>query len=202
MSILLLGTSYRDSSLQELEILEKKSEEIRSAIYSHEESNQGIEGSVIVSTCNRFEVYVETETPEETSNYILDRIRVVTGISNPAIKVSVGYEAITHLFRVSAGLDSMIVGEVEISGQVKRALAQSRQLGQTSRITESLFQRSSEVSKRVASETGLGTAGRSLITSGLDILKERGFDLHNRKVLVIGTGAYARVVISHCKGYR
>ena len=196
MSILLLGTSYRHSSLQELEILEKKSEEIRSAIYSHEESNQGIEGSVIVSTCNRFEVYVETETPEETSNYILDRIRVVTGISNPAIKVSVGYEAITHLFRVSAGLDSMIVGEVEISGQVKRALAQSRQLGQTSRITESLFQRSSEVSKRVASETGLGTAGRSLITSGLDILKERGFDLRNRKILVIGTGAYARVVIS------
>jgi glutamyl-tRNA reductase len=90
----------------------------------------------------------------------------------------------------------MIIGEVEISGQVKRALTESRQLGQTSRITESLFQRASEVSKKVASETGLGTAGRSLITSGLDILKERGFDLRNRKVLVIGTGAYARVVIS------
>ena len=196
MSILLVGTSYRDSSLQELEVLEKKLKEIRSAIYSDEGSNQGIEGSVIVSTCNRFEIYVETETPEETSKYILDQIRFVTRINNPAIKVSLGCEAITHLFRVSAGLDSMIVGEVEISGQIKRALTESRQLGQTSRITESLFQRASEVSKRVASETGLGTAGRSLITSGLDILKERGFDLRNRKVLVIGTGAYARVVIS------
>ncbi len=196
MSILLVGTSYRDISLQELEVLEKKSEEVRSAIYSHGESTHGIEGSVIVSTCNRFEIYVETDTPEESSKYILDQVLAVTGINNPAIKVSVGAQAITHLFRVSAGLDSMIIGEVEISGQVKRALTESRQLGQTSRITESLFQRASEVSKKVASETGLGTAGRSLITSGLDILKERGFDLRNRKVLVIGTGAYARVVIS------
>jgi len=196
VSILLVGTSYRESSLQELEVLEKKLVEIRRAISSDEGSNQGIEGSVIVSTCNRFEVYVETETPEVTSKYILDRIRFVTGIDNPAIKVSLGSKAITHLFRVSAGLDSMIVGEVEISGQVKRALTESRQLSQTSRITESLFQRASEVSKRVASETGLGTAGRSLITSGLNILRERGFDLRNRKVLVIGTGAYARVVIS------
>lgn len=196
MSILLVGTSYRDISLQELEILEKKSEDIRKAIYSHDQSTHGIEGSVIVSTCNRFEVYVETDTPKEASKYILDQVQSVTGVNNPAIKVSLGAEAITHLFRVSAGLDSMIVGEVEISGQVKRALTDSRELGQTSRITESLFQRASEVSKRVASETGLGTAGRSLITSGLDILKERRIELRNRKVLVIGTGAYARVVIA------
>ena len=196
MGILLVGTSYRDISLQELEVLEKKSEEIRSAINSLEASANGIEGSVIVSTCNRFEVYVETETPEESSKYILDRILSVTGVENPAIKISTGIDAMRHLFRVSAGLDSMIVGEVEISGQIKRALTESRQQGQTSRITESLFQRASEVSKRVANETGLGTAGRSLITSGLDILKDRGVDLRNRKVLVIGTGAYARVVIS------
>ena len=196
MGILLVGTSYRDISLQELEVLEKKSEEIRSAISSHEASENGIEGSVIVSTCNRFEVYVETETPEESSKYILDRVLSITGVENPLINISTGIDAIRNLFRVSAGLDSMIVGEVEISGQIKRALTESRQQGQTSRITESLFQRASEVSKRVANETGLGTAGRSLITSGLDILKDRGVDLRNRKVLVIGTGAYARVVIS------
>lgn len=196
MSILLVGTSYRDISLQELEVLEKKSEEIRSAISSHEASANGIEGSVIVSTCNRFEVYVETETPKESSKYILDRVTSVIGVENPTVNISTGIDAIRHLFRVSAGLDSMIVGEVEISGQIKRALTQSRELGQTSRITESLFQRASEVSKRVATETGLGTAGRSLITSGLDILKDRGLDLRDRKVLVIGTGAYARVVIS------
>ena len=196
MGILLVGTSYRDISLQELEVLEKKSEEIRSAINSLEASANGIEGSVIVSTCNRFEVYVETETPEESSKYILDRVLSITGVENPLINISTGIDAIRNLFRVSAGLDSMIVGEVEISGQIKRALTESRQQGQTSRITESLFQRASEVSKRVANETGLGTAGRSLITSGLDILKDRGVDLRNRKVLVIGTGAYARVVIS------
>lgn len=196
MNIVLVGASYREISLQDLEILESKAEEIRSEICSREASENGIEGCVIVSTCNRFEVYVDTERGAESAQYILKKIYAVTGINNSGVRVRRGTEAVSHLFRVSAGLESMIVGEVEISGQIKRSLSQSQQLGQTSRIIEALFQRASEVSKKVASETGLGTAGRSLITGGLDIVKERGFDLRSKTVLVIGTGAYARVVIS------
>ena len=196
MNLLLVGTSYRDISLQDLEVLESKAEEIRGAICSQEATLNGIEGCVIVSTCNRFEVYVDTEREEDSARYILAQISAVTGVESLGIKVRRSVEAVSHLFRVSAGLESMIVGEVEISGQIKRALSESRRLGQTSRITEALFQRAAEVSKKVASETGLGTAGRSLIIGGLDIVKSRGFDLRNRTILVIGTGAYARVVIS------
>ena len=196
MNIVLVGASYQEISLQNLEILESKAEEIRSEICSQEAMENGIEGCVIVSTCNRFEVYVDTERGAESARYILEQINAVTGINNPGVRVRRGTEAVSHLFRVSAGLESMIVGEVEISGQIKRSLSESQRLGQTSRIIEALFQRASEVSKKVASETGLGTAGRSLITGGLDIVKERGFDLRGKTVLVIGTGAYARVVIS------
>ncbi len=194
MNILLVGVSFRDISLQDLSLLEKKSEEIRQAICSHEVADTGIEGCVIVSTCNRFEVYAETERPEESAQFILKKIFESTGLNNSEIKVRKGQDATTHLFRVSAGLESMIVGEVEIAGQVKRSLVQSQQLRQTSRITEALFQRASEVSKKVATDTGLGGAGRSLIIGGLDIVKAQGFDLSGKIALVIGTGAYARVV--------
>jgi len=191
-----VGASYQEISLEELEVIEKKSHEIRSALFSDEASAHGIEGCVIVSTCNRFEVYVDTQREEESSEYIIGRVRDLSGIQITRLRVRVGTEAVKHLFRVSAGLESMIVGEVEISGQVKRSLSESQSLGQTSRTTEALFQRASEVAKKVTSETGLGAAGRSLITGGLDIVKDHGFDLRMRKVLVIGTGAYARVVIS------
>ena len=196
MDILLVGASFRDISLQDLSLLEKKSEEIRQAICSPEVADTGIEGCVLVSTCNRFEVYAETERPEESAQFILEKIYECTGLNNSEIKVRKSQEATTHLFRVSAGLESMIVGEVEIAGQVKRSLAESQQLRQTSRIIEALFQRASEVSKRVASDTGLGSAGRSLIIGGLDIVKAQGFDLGGKIALVIGTGAYARVVTS------
>lgn len=196
MDILLVGASFRDISLQDLSLLEKKTEEIRQAITSPEVADTGIEGCVLVSTCNRFEVYAETERPDESAQFILEKIYECTGLNNSEIKVRKSDEATSHLFRVSAGLESMIVGEVEIAGQVKRSLSQSQQLGQTSRITEALFQRASEVSKRVASDTGIGSAGRTLITGALEIVKAQGFDLGGKVALVIGTGAYARVVTS------
>jgi glutamyl-tRNA reductase len=196
VDILLVGTSFRDISLQDLSLLEKKTDEIRQAISLPEVADSGIEGCVLVSTCNRFEVYAETERPEESAQFILEKISECTGLNGSEIKVRKSDEAATHLFRVSAGLESMIVGEVEIAGQVKRSLSQSQQLGQTSRITEALFQRAAEVSKRVASDTGLGSAGRTLITGALDIVKAQGFDLSGKIALVIGTGAYARVVTS------
>lgn len=196
MDILLVGASFRDITLQDLSLLEKKTEEIRQAIASPEVADTGIEGCVVVSTCNRFEVYAETERPEESAHFILKKIQECTGLNTSQIKVRKSEDATTHLFRVSSGLESMIVGEVEIAGQVKRSLGQSQQLGQTSRITEALFQRASEVSKKVSSDTGLGSAGRTLIVGALDILKAQGFDLAGKVALVIGTGAYARVVTS------
>jgi len=196
VNVLLVGASYREIPLTTLEVLESKADAIRSAICGEESLAHGIEGCVVVSTCNRFEVYVESDDHELSAQYIRNSITAVAGIDATGIAIVPASDAVTHLFRVSAGLESMIVGEVEIAGQIKRSLSQAQLLGQTSRITEALFQRAAEVSKKVATETGLGTAGRSLITGGLDILKKRNFDLAHKKVLVIGTGAYARVVTS------
>ena len=149
-----------------------------------------------MSTCNRFEVYVDTDTPDLSAKYILNKISECTELAKSKIRIRTSSDAVRHLFRVSAGLESMVVGEVEIAGQIKQALREAQLRNHTSRITEALFQRASEVSKKVATETGLGAAGRSLITGGIDIVKENGFGLRAKKALVIGTGAYARVVTS------
>lgn len=194
MTVVLIGASYKEISLSDLEMLESKSIAIKASLFSDHSADHGIEGCVVVSTCNRFEVYIDTETALIAEDFVTEKISQIAGIPSSKMSVRTGHDAIEHLFRVCSGLESMIVGEVEIAGQVKRSLAQSQILNHTSRITEALFQRASEVSKRISNETGIGTAGRSLITGGLDIVKEHAFTLKNKKVLIIGTGAYARVV--------
>lgn len=200
MTLILIGTSYRGIPLSELEILERSAESIRNSLFENGVADFEVDGGVVISTCNRFEIYLDA------SDIDLAKDRVFAAITSACeldlsycernLKILSGVDAIKHLFQVGVGLDSMVVGEAEIAGQVRRALAESQSLGYTSRIIEALFQRSSSVSKRITNETGLGAAGRSLITSALDIAKNEQFVLAGKKVLVIGTGAYARVVIA------
>ncbi|HEY4898646.1 MAG TPA: hypothetical protein VIH79_02885, partial [Candidatus Nanopelagicaceae bacterium] len=158
MTVVLIGASYKEISLSDLEMLESKSVAVKAALFSDPSAEHGIEGCVVVSTCNRFEIYIDTETTLIAEKFVTDKISQITGIPSNKMTVRTGHDAIEHLFRVCSGLEAMIVGEVEIAGQVKRSLAQSQLLNHTSRITEALFQRASEVSKRIATETGIGTA--------------------------------------------
>ena len=200
MTLILIGTSFRSIPLSELEILERNAESIRSAIFENYIDGSEIEGGVVVSTCNRFEIYLDAGDPDLARNRVFQAItsscELDIAYCEENLKTLCGVEAIAHLFQVSAGLDSMVVGESEITGQIKRALAQTQRMGYTSRVIEALFQRASTVSKRVVNETGLGAAGRSLITSALEIVKSAEFTLSGKTILVIGTGAYARVVIA------
>ena len=200
MTVILIGASYRDIPLSDLAKLESCIETIRTKLFDDESIQHGIDGGVVVSTCNRFEIYLDVYLPENATAHVIDCIAQATGNSvdfwRHGIKVLVGAPAIAHLFKVSAGLDSMVVGEVEIAGQIKRALAETQELGQTCRITEALFQRAALVSKKVANRTNLGATGRSLISSALTLVEQRHFALTAKTVLVIGTGAYARVVIA------
>ena len=199
MPVLLIGASYRDISLDDLELLEAKSEEFWEAIFTENSKEFGITGCVVVSTCNRFEIYVDSFNTLDSEQHILAKITDVTGLPSNRMQHLSGSEVTHHLFRVAAGLESMIVGEVEVAGQVKRSLSRSQLLSKTTRDLEMLFQESARVSKKVATETGLGMAGRSLVTGGLDLLKQSGFAIKGKKVLVIGTGAYARVVTAALK---
>jgi glutamyl-tRNA reductase len=103
--------------------------------------------------------------------------------------------AVAHTFAVASGLDSMVVGENQILGQVKTALTQCQSLGTVGTVLNSLFQQAIRVGKRVQSETAIGSAGRSLVSAAYDLLTAQCGSLAGRRVLVVGAGAMAGLAV-------
>lgn len=150
----------------------------------------GVTGAVVLSTCNRVEVLLDTEgdlpntTLRSELNANLD--------TPPAWDLFLGEAALGHVFRVAAGLDSMVVGEREIAGQLRRALTEAQAVGHTSLPLTIAIDEALKTSRRVARETALEGAGRSVVSAGLDLINPPA----EAAVLVVGTGSYAGAVVS------
>lgn len=200
MALLLIGTDYKDVSLTDLNELEKSVPAIYTKLNSLNANQSGINAAVVLSTCNRFEIYLDSSTFHSAIEYVLDEISKIIEKNNTELKnifkISYDSAVATHLFSVASGLKSMVIGESEIAGQVKRALETARNHNSTNKQIETLFQYCSRVSKQVATETGIGTTGKSMINVAMDIFNKNNHTLNSSKVLVIGTGSYARVVVS------
>jgi len=200
VALVLLGSNYNDIPLSELESLERHTEEIRKTLFGSAATENFGSGGVLIGTCNRFEVYLDTDRFHDA---VEQTIRVVSEISgmdvdycSKILRVSYGSAVAQHLYSVASGLESMIVGEGEIAGQVRRSLKDAQDDKHTSTQLERLFQSASAVAKKVSTETGLGVAGRSIISSALELFEAKHFDLAGKRALVIGTGAYARVIVA------
>lgn len=167
-----------------------------------------VAGAVVIATCNRFELYLDVEGPADGADAarpgadVLAATRTAAAVVARASGVDVaaaersftvrtGPDVAQHLFAVAAGLDSMVVGEREIAGQVRRSLEEAREEGTTSTTLELLFQTASRTSKRVATGTALGAAGRSVVALGLDLAAEELPPWRATRVVLIGTGSYA-----------
>jgi glutamyl-tRNA reductase len=200
VTLVLLGANYNDIPLSELENLERHTDSIRSKLFSISKEESGINGGVAIGTCNRFEVYLDTDRFHSAVENAIGVVAEVTGLSqdycSKLLRVSYGSAAVQHLYSVTSGLESMIVGEGEIAGQVKRGLQVAQSEAHTSREIEKLFQSAAQVAKKVSTETGLGEAGRSVFTAALTLHKEKFGSIEGNTVTVMGTGAYARVVVA------
>lgn len=195
MALVYLGTDFNETPLSDLE----KLGQITDALAISFSNDRGpLDGSVVLGTCNRFEIYLETASFHDGVEFVTSRVAQHLDITSHAasslFKVMHGDSVPQHLFSVSAGLESMIVGEEEIAGQVKRALADAQDRGTATKQLNQLFQKAASVSKVVTTETGLGASGRSIIMTALEIATERIGGLERAFVLLIGTGAYSRVV--------
>ncbi|MDZ4091034.1 MAG: glutamyl-tRNA reductase [Arthrobacter sp.] len=161
-----------------------------------------VAASVVLSTCNRFEIYCEVPslTVLETARaYVLDSVQYCSGL--PTIRLSALFEelrggaAVEHLFAVAAGLDSVVVGEREVAGQVRRALADAQAAGTTSGRLGRLFQAASRTAKDVGAQTALSSAGRSIASVALDLAaRTRRDGIAGTSAVLFGTGAYAGCV--------
>lgn len=197
MVMVLVGTSHHDVTLEELDRLAAADTGLARRLV---ESGDDIAGAVVLSTCNRFEIYLDLRRFHDAVDTTTDTVADLAGLDRDfvvdAMRVVVGTSVAQHLFSVASGLESMVVGEDEIAGQVRQALATAQHEGTTTPTLERLLQRALATSKAVTSSTGLGAAGRSIVSVGLDVVEERHGHVAGQRALVLGTGSYARVVVA------
>jgi glutamyl-tRNA reductase len=151
-----------------------------------------IHEAVAVSTCNRTELYLVVGDPVEGESRVLAMLASQAGI-RPTELASAIYshrncEVARHLYRVTAGLESMIVGEAEIQGQIKRAYDSALARETVGPLTNHLFKAALATGKRVRSETGLGERQLSLPSVAVSLARELLGDLQRREVVIVGTG--------------
>lgn len=187
MGLAMVGVSYHDISLPELEQLARRVGDLPLDLVKR--GHAGVFGAVLLATCNRVEIYLDSVDPGSAGEAV--RALLADGVAVPRPRL--GSDVPRHLFSVSSGLESMVVGEGEIAGQVRRALEDARVAGTTSAALERLFQSASTASRAVSSTSGLGAAGRSIVSVGLDLVEESGVPVRESTALIVGTGSFAGV---------
>lgn len=170
MSVLAVGLSHRSAPVEVLENVALDQQAVAKML-DELPSTQHLTEAVVVATCNRLELYVDTATFHGGVDEVGSLLSAHTGASiealTPYLYVHYGDRAVSHLFHVVSGLDSMVVGETQILGQVRDAFRLAQTSGATGRVLSELFQTALRVGKRAHAETGIDDAGRSLVTLGL-----------------------------------
>jgi glutamyl-tRNA reductase len=186
-------------------LLDRVSREVSTTAADLVAADPAIRGAVVLATCNRFEAYLDVDDALSTERLVSADLVFTTlagSVGDDAIalrgsaELLHGEDAIRHLFAVSSGLESVVVGEDEISGQVQRALATARAEHTSSSALERAFQRAARTSREVRRATDLGGAGRSMVRLALDLAASRVSDWSAVPVLVVGTGRYAATTIA------
>jgi glutamyl-tRNA reductase len=191
MSVLVVGISHRSAPVSLLEQVTLGVGE-NPDVLAELRSTGPVGEAVVLSTCNRVEVYADTEGFHAGVDAVSDLLARISGVPLDDLKrhLYVHWEgqAVLHLFEVACGLDSMVVGESQILGQLRRAYATARDGGAGPTLHE-LFQKALKVGKRAHTETGIDDAGRSLVSVGLERAVEAVGPLDGRRVLVVGAGS-------------
>ncbi|MGA9780260.1 MAG: glutamyl-tRNA reductase [Limisphaerales bacterium] len=153
---------------------------------------------VLLSTCNRVEIYGVTPHLNGNVNGLFRQLSGSDFDFSPYLYFKEGDEAVTHLFSVASGLDSMVLGETEITGQVKHAYLSAQETKLTGKILNRVFQTALQVAKEIRSKTGIGRGATSVGSVAVE-LAERIFDrdLSEKVVMIIGAGKMGEACVRH-----
>ncbi|MFE9253303.1 glutamyl-tRNA reductase [Streptomyces sp. NPDC007088] len=199
MSLLVVGLSHRSAPVSVLERASLNAESQSKLLQDALAAEPAAEAAVL-ATCNRIELYTDVDKfhagVAEMSTLLAQHCGVGLDELTPYLYVHYEDRAVHHLFSVACGLDSMVVGEGQILGQIKDALARAQETHTAGRLLNDLFQKALRVGKRAHSETGIDRAGQSLVTFGLEQLAAgdpRGVSVADwakgKRALVIGAGS-------------
>jgi glutamyl-tRNA reductase len=157
--------------------------------------------AAIVSTCNRVELYVGCEETEAAQaaiqRFLSDFHGIPAELLAPHLYTKTGQEAVAHLFRVASGLDSLVMGEPQVLGQVKDAFGLASRLGRTGPLLNKLFHAAFITGKRVRSETALSEGAVSVSYAAVSLARKIFGKLEGRTVLVVGAGEMAKLTAVH-----
>jgi glutamyl-tRNA reductase len=209
MSVLVVGVSHKTAPVAVLERLALDGDDLLKLVTDAAASDHVHEATVI-GTCNRLEIYAEVDrfhgSVEELSRLLVERADESTEALLPHLYVHYDDGAVSHLFHVAAGLDSMAVGEGQILGQTRDALRLGQELGTLGPTLNSLFQQALRVGKRAHAETDIDRAAPSLVSAALELAlasgDSAGGDLAGQRVLVVGAGAMATLAVSTVRDLR
>ncbi|MFJ9011261.1 glutamyl-tRNA reductase [Streptomyces canus] len=195
MSLLVVGLSHRSAPVSVLERAALHADAQVKLLQDTVAADPATEAAVL-ATCNRIELYADVDKfhagVAELSTLLAQHSGVGLDELTPYLYVHYEDRAVHHLFSVACGLDSMVVGEGQILGQIKDSLARAQELHTAGRLLNDLFQQALRVGKRAHSETGIDRAGQSLVTFGLEQLAlgaEVSDWARGKKALVIGAGS-------------
>lgn len=199
MRLFAVGLSHRTAPIELRESVDFSRKGLENALAELSSRGAGRE-VVVLSTCNRAEIYVVAdtdETAESVGRFFSDYHDMAHERVREHLYVHRGPDVARHLFRVAAGLDSLVVGEPQILGQVKAAYATASDGQFTAAVTNRLFHSAFTVGKRVRSETGLGEGAVSVSYAAIALAKKIFGELKGRSVLILGAGEMAKLTGIH-----
>ena len=190
MYVLLTGINHKTAPIEIREKFAFAAAELEHA-YDKLKSEE-VDGLVILNTCNRTELYATARDIEAGQKHLKSFLLSYSGLSPEEIEKYIYqpncYAAIDHLFRVSSGLDSMILGETQVLGQVKEAYQKAQELKASDGVLNSLFQKALYVGKKVRTETAIDQHPVSVSYAAVELAKKTLGSLENKSVLVVGAG--------------
>lgn len=202
MSLLAIGINHNTASVELREKVAFGPEKLSLALNQLSTSSH-VKGGVILSTCNRTEIYCDVRSVSK--NKVIEWLSQFHQVSldelKPSLYVHEEQAAIRHLMRVACGLDSLVLGEPQILGQVKQAYAEARENHAVNPATEKLFQKAFSVAKRVRTETEIGGSAVSVAYAACTLAKHIFESLADATVLLVGAGETIELVAKHLAGH-
>ncbi len=203
MAILALGVSHRRATVELLERLEFTDDDLVKA-YRRAADDPAIHEAVILSTCNRVEVFGEVPSYhagfQSLKRLLCDARDVEPDVIAEPLYSHYELEAAEHAFAVDSGLDSMVLGEPQIHSQVREALRRAQAEGAAGPVLTGLFHAASRAGRRVRSETSVGAAPDAFVAAGADLAEESIGSLEGRHAVIVGAGQMSALAAKHLHG--
>ena len=201
MSVFALGLNHATAPLDLRGRVAFAPEQLGAALRGFRNGLQRVDEVAIVSTCNRTEVYVGADAGADCVAPAFDWLAGVGGVASTTLRshayVLEGSSAARHAFRVASGLESMVLGEPQILGQMKQAVREADQAGTLGRTLQQMFQRSFAVAKAVRTSTEIGSHSISMAAAAVRLAAQLFEDLHDTRVLFVGAGEMVELTATH-----